>query len=71
MQRGPIALNHLGSFTRFQAAEMWGSKGDAKLVKLVENGQTLTRGSFATTETLGKFVAATRQIDTSSSLLRA
>jgi hypothetical protein len=44
----------MGNFTRFQAAKMWGDKADANLVKLVENGQTLTRGSFVTTETLGK-----------------
>jgi hypothetical protein len=54
MQRGPIDLKNMGNFTRFQAAEMWGDKADANLVKLVENGQTLTRGSFVTTETLGK-----------------
>jgi hypothetical protein len=56
MQRGPIDLNQLGTFTRFQASEMWGSKADAKLTQLTENGQTLTRGSFVTTETLGKWL---------------
>ena len=47
-QRTTLDLEHLGNFTRWQAAEMYGSKeaGDKKLTELCARPGTLARTSF-------------------------